>query len=276
MRKVAIAVLATAVCCGLASSASADWIAYNDLISPYGGATQTTIGENGSGELIKSSDGSGTGVTFTHTDTDNFVDYTGQGYWYEGASWWSPDTDGYNMFTLANVSAEGIESYPASSNWSSDYTFSGLDPAKKYRVALSACRASSSTSYQARFTGHDIVNPDGSQTYASSSVSPHEAANPDGWSPYIRKNSETSVSINYAQQQQKWWNGYVASWTEIDPGADGAFMVHTYPDGNIYGEWRKAYMPVVLLLEELPPPIAEPAGLGLIGVALLGLRRRRS
>jgi len=260
-RKLIPVVLAIAVCCGLASSAYAGFIAYNDLIDPYGGGAGTTnhYAQASGGELLDYA-GNATGVQLHMPTNGGFIAYPGQGYRFGTAG-----TDGYIAFEgIDNLSAEGVWSYGAPSYWYCDYNFSGLDPNREYRVVMSGTRASSSN-YTTRVTKHTITGADAA-TQASSALS----------NSNVLGRTATVVDIAYGMTSQRWADGSVASWTDIDPGADGAFTIEVTPAGEYYGEWRKAYIPNVLLLEELPPPIPEPAGLGLLGVALLAMRRRRS
>ena len=260
-----VGLFALAVCIGLTSLAAADWVAYNDLMDPYSGGAGTTnyIREDQSGVLLDYA-GNSTGVTLTISDNGvTFPDYPGQGY-----SFGTAGTDGYIAFEgVDGLSAQGLNSYPSTANWWNDYTFTGLNPNKLYRIVMSATRASSSN-YPERWTGHEIIGAD-SSVYASSTP---------GADPYIVKLSETKVTIGYGRMAQRWGSGYVASWTDINPGADGSFKFRTWPDtSQPVNDSRKAYIPSVILLEEIPEPssiILLVIGV-LVGLGVAVLRRRK-
>lgn len=117
------------------------------------------------------------------------------------------------------------------------------------------------TGYADRWTVISLTDAD-SSTYASSSAA--------------FKVSETATSI----QSLNTVNGYIAQWTNINPGIDGDFSVRfTYSSGGAgmdrpIGSAQNSvngYGPAVFSVEAVP----EPATLSLIGLAALPLIRRR-
>jgi hypothetical protein len=146
--------------------------------------------------------------------------------------------------------------YYGSGSWYVDLLFTNLNPSKRYTMATTLDRGTAT--YTNRWTAIEIQDMD-SATNASS-VGAWQVSN-------------TMTSI----QSYNTVNGYVAQWTDINPGSDGAFKVHFIhasasqipigaSTGGTYG-----YGPGAFMLQEVP----EPATMGLLAVGgLLALRRR--
>ncbi len=90
----------------------------------------------------------------------------------------------------------GVIQY-GSTGWYVDVTLTGLDISKTYTFATSANRASSSYTRNSKFTLSDVTDA----TNASTSG--------------VTVNSNLSVSFNTGYNTV---NGYVARWTNIQPG----------------------------------------------------------
>jgi len=278
-------IVALGVCLGLVGMASAQWTAYNDCnydpdralgaTDPNGqlvhytspNVTYWDIGNGhkhaSSGGLIKNSDGSPTGVTASLTQNPAV-----------GSVVWQPDITsnwygGYDtaVGTDARTTFGGIVdmtgvTYYGGRGWWVDLELTGLDPSKVYTFATSAARCRSS--YTDRMS---IFTLTGADAFTNSST------------PGTDNDSETFTtgSAVLAANQVRFItgdnhaNGYVARWTEIDPGADGAITIRAEADPASSDTGRKAYAFDAVQLTEIP----EPATMSLLGLGALALIRRR-
>ncbi len=214
-----------------------NWTAYNDCVyqssNNYIGADVTTFGVGSgftgstSGELKDQATGGRTEATATLTESGGVV-------WQPSDAGGGHDTqagtDAYNTFNgLADM--KGVIYY-GSVGWYVDLTFSGLDPAKRYTFATSAAR--SNVSYSDRMTVYTISGTDAATNGSTSGV---EVLSP------------TSVRFVTGDNDAA---GYVARWTDIDPGSDGGFTVRAESDASS-PEGRKAYSFDVFMLQEYDP-----------------------
>jgi len=241
------------ICLGLVGVASAEWIAYNDSVTPFSGGNTTQIGRFtgtvASGELKDWATGALTGVIATHVDGGSNGPGTGSGMPAAG-------TDAHTLFD-GKVTLGSLIYYGGATNWFQEVQFTNLDPSKEYTFASLHNRGS----YTDRWAVVSIRDAD-SSTYACSAGA--------------FKISDTAVSLLSDQRD----TGYVAQWTNIKPGDDGDFTMHythstagagidrpaaTNQDG------RKAYPLAGFMLEEVP----EPATMSLLGLGALALIRRR-
>jgi uncharacterized repeat protein (TIGR02543 family) len=214
-----------------------NWLAYNDCVyeSPqYLGSNVTTFGVGSgfggatSGELTDQPTGGHTGATATLTESGGVI-------WQPSSSSGGHDpdagTDAYNTFHgLADMT--GVIYYGSSAGWTVDLTFTGLDPGKVYNFATSAARCGSGGDYAQRKTIYTISGVDASTNSSSSGV--------DVISP-------TSVAFVTGTNEAE---GYIAQWTDIDPGADGSFVVRAEPHSSSPDGGRKAYAFDVFMLQE--------------------------
>ena len=189
---------------------SLPFTSYNDLVWD----SNQTIGPN----VTKYGIGSG----FTGLTSGPLVDYsTGRvltvncSLTESGGVVWQPDvvsggsdtnigTDARNVFG-GIVSLMGVVYYGAT-GWWVDLELSGLDPAKRYEFVTTSNRNSSG--YTNRISMYAISSAD---SYTNSSTQ-GTTISPDG--------SSTTFCTGYNTV-----NGYVACWTNINPGVDGKFIV---------------------------------------------------
>ncbi len=196
------------------------WNAYNDVVyssNPVHNhtalmprVTTCTIGSGNpgptTGELIDFNTGIGTGVTATLTQSGGVVwqpDASSPNY--SGGADCSPGTDAYGAFNPTTASLAGVVYYGAS-GWYVDVTFTGLNPAKRYAFTTSANRFNST--YNDRITKYTIS---GADSFTNSSTSGVTVTGGGASIAFCTGNNTAA--------------GYVARWTNINPGADGTFKV---------------------------------------------------
>ena len=232
----------------LLEAAPAGWTAYNDVVydptqigvatDPNGqsvhyiGSNVTTFGIGSgftgstSGELIDQATGTPTGVTATLTQNGGVVWQPDTNTTWYGGHDPAPGTDAYNTFNgIADMT--GVVYYADSAGWWVDLTLTGLDPAKEYTFATSAVRAGSS-SYADRISLYTLSGADGLTNASTSGVTE------------VAPNAVSFVTgTNYTE-------GYVARWTDIQPGSDGSITVRAEAGSSQY----KAYTFDVFMLHE--------------------------
>lgn len=183
-------------------------LAYNDCVweaTQPKAANVTTFGIGSTcpwpstGRLIDFNSGQQTNVTVALTQNGGV---TWQPSISGGGTDTNPDTDAYSVFGgICNLL--GVIYY-GSSGWYVDLEISGLDPAKSYEFVTTSNRNGST--YLDRLTKYTISGAD-SFTNASTPGATISGAS-------------TTFCTGYNTV-----NGYVARWTGIRPGTDGAFKV---------------------------------------------------
>jgi len=253
--------LAAAMILSGGSAAQAAFTAYNDCV--YDASVPSGTDPNGQTVHYTTSDVTTWGIG------DVAADYTGTAYAPPGSSGtptgvtatfsqnvaaaviWQPQvaatwTGGYDtaLGTDARNTFGGIAdmtgtSYYGASGWYVDITLSGLDPSKLYTFATSASRArantdGSGTGYDYRITIYTLSGANASTN--SSSVG-------------VTQITPTSVSYSTGNNHAA---GYVARWSDIDPGADGSIVIRAEADLSTgpAGNEHKAYAFDVFQLEE--------------------------
>jgi hypothetical protein len=222
-------------------NAAAGWTAYNDC-SGSNSISNTTnyLGTNGSGELKDHSTGTGTGVTATFSTSKSLTNSSTSGAEANSA------TDAYSTFhNFANM--VGVVQYNTSStgDWYQDLTLTGLDPNRLYTFAATANRdgtsSTSGPSYTSRVTRFTLSGDEGAVNASTSGVT---------------VTSEHTVAFSTGYNTA---NGYVARWTDIQPGADGTIVIRAQPnDASVY----QVYGISVFMLQEQAPttPYIEVSG----------------
>jgi autotransporter-associated beta strand protein len=209
--------------------------AYNDCTASAGNPANTTLyrGQpDGSGFMKDFTTGLNTPVTLTVASA---------GLTYVGTGGPMPDvgTDCYNVFN-GKVVFNNVAYY---GTWM-EARFTGLDPNKEYEFVTSVNRGNAV--YTTRTTQFTISGAD-SATQASSTTP----------APGVTVNSPTQVTFCTGANQI---TGYVARWTQIKCGADGAFTVRT---DNADGQANGYAMDGIMLKETIPT--ASPATSGTSG-----------
>lgn len=223
------------------------WVAYNDCVYEAGqfiadNITTFAIGRGNpnpeTGELIRQSDGSSTGVTVTFEEFKT----VGSLNWASDAATFDEGSDAAEIFGEF-VDPTGNISYGDAAGWYLDLIIEGLDPSGYYTFAGSANRGGGAD-YEERVTNWQIMDAD-TFTYASS----------DGAHKVSLGSVEFSTGVNSV--------GYVAKWTNIDPGDDGKIVIRTshgvgknhdgIADANAY----KGYAGGVFMLESQGPQAVE-------------------
>ena len=278
VRKLLGIAVAMVMCCGLASVAMGDFVAYNDFSGTSAGNV-TSHGLHTGGTLVDYDTG---GALTARVDTWG-LDNTGN------VSGGSPITagGGYNFTagpgTLFNgiIDMSGLIQY-GDTGWYTDTHFSGLDPSKAYDVVVTANRGSSSAGYDARwskFTLHDATEIPPLRNYPETYSQAHTQASETGaGGEWVFQTPASNITM--FSTGRNWSTGYgaIAQWLDVRPNATGEFWIRVEADDE-FGEARKGYGIQALRLIEHDAPggaIPEPAGLGLVGLALLAVRRRRS
>jgi len=192
------------------------WTAYNDFsgLDPVNVGTITT---GNSGNMINYNTGETLSVTLT---LSGGTDGGGS----DGAL--VSDTDAYDLFY--GITDPGLDVWWYG-NPEVDHVmeFTGLDPAKTYRFIHYADRRKGSDD---RFSNVIISDMDGFETNSSSGVT-------------IGTTTVTDDTATYCGGDNA--QGYVAGFTDIDPGTDGSFTITVGSDDD--HEYTTAIM-----LQELP------------------------
>ena len=197
-----------------------NWIAYNDCAGTTSGNNTNYTVTSGSttGYLKDYNSGEDVAASVTFSASQTMPVRTTSG------AFPSSGTDAYTTFNgyanMAGVISYGDEGYYV------DMTFDGLDPSKLYMFATSANR--NDTRYTSRISKFTISGIDAATN-----------ASTDG----VTVNSNESVAFSTGDNIDE---GYVARWTGIQPGSDGAFVVRVEEQtaGN------QGYGPSVFMLAE--------------------------
>jgi len=190
---------------------SSEWVAYNDCVFKDAqviadNVTTFAIGRTNvhpeTGNLIKFSDGSDTGVTITFSEFKT----VGSLNWAGDAAQFDEGSDAAEIFNDI-VDASGNISYGDAPGWYLDLIIEGLDTGGLYTFVGSVNR-NGGADYEDRVTNWTIMGAD-SFAYASSEDA--------------QKVSEDSVEFSTGVNNV----GYVAKWTDINPGDDGEIVIRT-------------------------------------------------
>ncbi|MBW2401425.1 MAG: hypothetical protein JRG80_19585, partial [Deltaproteobacteria bacterium] len=186
-----------------------------NIAGDYGGTTYAapvvTVYPNTTGLLVDHATAGVTGVTATFSQNP-----AAPVIWQPqvAATW----TGGYDTAdntdaddTFGDIADMTGVMYYGNSGWFVDLTLSGLDPSKLYTFATSASRAKANTDgapgYDDRITIYTLNGGDASSNASTAGVTVI---------------SPTSVSFSTGNNHAA---GYVARWTDIDPGADGTIVI---------------------------------------------------
>ncbi|MBA3965256.1 MAG: PKD domain-containing protein [Nitrospirales bacterium] len=213
--------------------------AYNDLAwgpgqletkitkftSPVGGS-----GLPSSGILKDSTTGFDTGVTLTVTGGE----FIGSGQATQGAD--SAMGDAFTIFN-GKVSTLGVISYVNQVDNSLLLTFNGLNPSKKYDLSFFAHRDSYGWDRASLVTlsGQDAFT----NTSSVASDNPSEVGGVIFSGP-----SDTSTRLPAANAK-----GYVARFSNIEPGSDGKVVLTISFDGNVASQYTGKYGSAIRLME---------------------------
>ncbi|HWR26852.1 MAG TPA: PA14 domain-containing protein, partial [Candidatus Thermoplasmatota archaeon] len=174
---------------------TAGWSAYNDLAGAASSAPATNYHSGNSGLLKDYATGTNTAVSVSISGGTN--DGTGPGVLPSG-------TDAYKIFN-GKINPDSILHYSGGNHI---ITFTGLDSSKRYRFVHWADRADSSNPYNSTVTITDVT----SFTKNSSTAVTH---------------SQTTLPYDTASYYTGYnsVHGYVAGFTNIDPGTDGDMTI---------------------------------------------------
>ena len=216
---------ATTVNKAVSGTVSTGWAAYNDCAYIDGQiSTNITLYEgytnNETGLLKNFATGSNTAVTVTVTTSGTVASQLESDQY--GAET-NSGTDAYNTFHgIANM--VGGERLGTSSSYI-DLTFTGLSASSTYTFATTANRADDT--YTDRITKFTLSDADAATNASTAGVT-------------VTDNLNISFCTGYNTV-----NGYVARWTNINPGSDGDFTVRFAVSSGTY-----AYGPAVFMLQE--------------------------
>jgi hypothetical protein len=245
--------LALAAPASLHAQLSAGWKAYNDCVYDstqalertdpngqlvhYKGANVTTFGigsgfsGSSSGVLINQATGTSTGVTVTLTQSGGVTWQPGLSTGWYGGYDTASGTDARTTFGgIADMT--GVIYYGSNAGWYVDLTFTGLNPLKTYTFATSAARCN------AEYTDRGTI-------YTISGIDAATNASTAGTQQY--QNIPLSVWFNTGDNHSQ---GYVARWTDIQPGSDGSFKVRATHHPNAESGYKAYSFDVFMLQEE--------------------------
>jgi len=184
----------------ITTAAAVFWTAYNDLAGGSSGNVtnySSVTGYTSAGYLVNYD----TGATL-----DAYLSVTGDtGDWPSLGAISDAGTDGYNYFN-GKLNCTGIISYAAGNTV---FTFTGLNSNKKYKFVFFGNRAD--PTYTGRTSKVIISDADSFTADSSAGVT-------------ISTTTTTDDSATYCTGYNT-VNGYVAAWTNINPGADGDFVI---------------------------------------------------
>src|SRR2546425_1068541 len=245
----------------LASASHADWVAFNDNIPGPGTAPNTTTNNirlQTSGLLKEIVTGTNVPATLSITHSASGVIYTafGQNPF--------PNTPLYNVFnnfvTFGSVTPSVPDVNVELTNGSLGtvtYTFSGLNPSKRYTFTGGAARGLSLAQGSNRWTRVEIVGAASfANAHTTNVVTSAQAPNLIA----------SQVAVNFAVNNVA-GTGDLVSWENIDPGPDGSFAIvnsqyqgfvpsNIIPNGG-HSNGTNAYAMTGIRLEELGsgPPV---------------------
>ena len=216
---------ATSVNKAVSGTVSNGWSAYNDCAYIDGQiSTNITLYEgytnNETGLLKNFATGTNTAVTVTVTTSGTVASQLSSD---QAGAETNAGTDAYNTFHgIANM--VGGERLGTSSSYI-DLTFSGLSPSSTYTFVTTANRADDT--YTDRITKFTLSDADAATNASTAGVT-------------VTDNLNIAFCTGYNTV-----NGYVARWTDINPGSDGDFSVRFAVNSGTY-----AYGPAVFMLQE--------------------------
>ncbi|MHB0878158.1 MAG: putative Ig domain-containing protein, partial [Anaerolineae bacterium] len=218
--------------------ADSGWTAYNDCVwqsgQPIDRITTYGISSPTSGILVDQLTGNPTGVTASIAKSAGVIREPSSG----GNS--AADTDAYTTFApFVDVTGS---MHHATSDWWVELTLSGLDPAKTYTFATTANR--------------NVPGYAGLVTLFT--LSGVEAAT-NASTPGVISGGGYSVAFDTGYNTV----GYVARWTDIQPGSDGEVMMRAEPNDSAV--FRAYGFSVFMLQEEVVPLPNTPPTLTAIG-----------
>ena len=186
---------------------AAEFTAYNDIVAgPTTHVSTTSFAPNAtpSGPMKDIVSGADTSVTLTVTTSGvNYEDLTGIP---------AAGTDAGSTFLgFVDFSTDDPHSLALDGNDHFTYTFAGLNPSNHYEFAGTAVRGESS--YTNRWTLVTINGADSFTVAHSSGIGIITAG--------LASNQVAVWTGDNSQSDQ----GFIAQWTEIDPGADGTFSI---------------------------------------------------
>jgi hypothetical protein len=195
------------------------------ITSPVGGS-----GLPSTGQLVDSDTGNPTGVTLTVTGGS----FDGAAQATQGAN--PTIGDAFNIFN-GIVSGQGVISYVDDVNDSLVLTFTGLDPSKFYDLTFFGHRNANGWDRASKVF---II---GADTFANtSSVATDNPVEPGG----VLFSGPTDSSTRLPADND---NGYVARFSNIDPGSDGEVVLSIQWDGTAGNEFLGKYGSAVRLIE---------------------------
>ncbi|MBN1672653.1 MAG: lamin tail domain-containing protein [Kiritimatiellae bacterium] len=200
------------------------WTAYNDLAWASGqlAVNISTVTRNQNGPLVDHETGANLPVTLS-INGGGWGPVSDQG----GAP--AAGTDGYAVFA-EKVSLEGLISYDQTAG-DLTLTLGGLIRTYRYEIVLFGNRAGAS--YTARTTTVTLSGAEPGFLNASTAGA-------------IKSTSVTSDDTTTIANGYNTVNGYVARYTEVDPGTDGA-VVLTVPAYGGTGEAGKCYLNALMV-----------------------------
>jgi hypothetical protein len=260
-------VLAAVALLCLTAGAAGAWTAYNDVVcrvnqpAPLANVTSWNIGNNHpdptSGLLKNFATGASVGVTASltqNTAVSSVVWQSGDAPYPNNTTAGSETnsgTDAYNSFTAVGVLVMGLVYY-GGTGWWVDLTLTGLNSGQLYEFATTANRNGST--YAARISNYTLSGADAFTNASTSGTT------------ILDGGATTQFCTGYNTV-----TGYVARWTNINPGADGTFKIRALAGTAEY----RAYAFSVFSLKEVVPEPSSIVVLGMGVAALLGRRKLR-
>jgi hypothetical protein len=227
-------------------SAAGGWTAYNDCNYITSGGVITgnitvikCITDGLTGQLRNYSTGAYMAITLTVNSSNVLIQSSSTSGQYGGEP--IAGTDAYTLFHTTAAITGGVRvGTTTARNGFVRLTVAGLNPAMVYKFATVANRNNSS--YTNRFT--TFIIGDVTTATNTSSVRPGVGVT-------------RTMSVFYQDSSTIWTgyntnNGYVARWTNIQPGADGDFVVTATNTNN-----EEGYGFTVFMLEEVDPTAVE-------------------
>jgi hypothetical protein len=195
------------------------------------------------GGLLDQPTGNSTGVTVTLTESGGVNWQPAVGPTWDGGYDTALGTDARNTFGgIADMT--GVIYY-GSLGWWVEVTFTGLDPGRVYTFATSSSRAKQNTDgapgYDDRWTIFTVSGVDGATNESSLGTTEYDdGSGPDPWRVWFNTGNNHN-------------DGYLARWTDIEPGADGSFTVRAEAHPNSASGGLQAYAFDLFLLQEFAP-----------------------